>query len=650
MINKGILLILIAFFAHCNWSLANKSISSPDGKLVINVSEIDGKAVYNLHYNNKVFLNQSPLGLNTNVGDFTQGLSLSNVGQQTKVEETYSLPNIKKSRVTYLANEMVFTFSKDNKPAFDVIFRVSNNDVAFRYKVYPQGERLVCIVNKETTGFELPQGSTAFLSPQMKPMTGFARTGPSYETPYSADEEMGKNGYGYGYIFPALFRVNTDEWVLISETGVDSRYCASRLNGQPNGLYTVEYPLAEENNGNGTSAPGIPLPGYTPWRTITVGETLQPIVETTIPFDVVEPLYEASKKYEYTRGSWSWIIKMDNNTTFPVQKDYIDFSAAMGWETVLVDALWDTQIGRDKVEELAAYGKTKNVDLYLWYNSNGYWNDAPQGPHGLMDKPALRRKEMAWMKSIGIRGIKVDFFGGDKQVTMQLYEDILYDANDFGLLVVFHGCTLPRGWERMFPNFASSEAVLASEMLHFSQERCDTEAYHASIHPFVRNTVGSMDFGGTVLNQFWNGNNIPNRGTKRLTSDVFQLATAVLFQSPVQHFAMAPNNLTDAPAWAIDFMKKIPVTWDDIRYIDGYPGKYVVMARKHGNKWYLAAVNAQNQPLKLKVKLPMFNAGENVTVYSDDAKLSGKVTTVKTKSNQLFEINIPNNGGLIIVN
>ncbi len=650
MIKKGILLIFIAFFAHGNWSLANKSICSPDGKLVINVSEIGGKAVYNLHYNNKVFLNQSPLGLNTNVGDFTQGLSLSAVGQQTKVEETYSLPNIKKSQVTYLANEMAFTFSKDNKPAFDVIFRVSNNDVAFRYKVYPQGERLVCIVNKETTGFELPQGSTAFLSPQMKPMTGFARTGPSYETPYSADEEMGKNGYGYGYIFPALFRVKTDGWVLISETGVDSRYCASRLNGHPNGLYTVEYPLAEENNGNGTSAPGIPLPGYTPWRTITVGENLQPIVETTIPFDVVKPLYAASKNYEYTRGSWSWIIKMDNNTTFPVQKEYIDFSAAMGWETVLVDALWDTQIGRDKVEELAAYGKTKNVDLFLWYNSNGYWNDAPQGPHGLMDKPALRRKEMAWMKSIGIRGIKVDFFGGDKQVTMQLYEDILYDANDFGLLVVFHGCTLPRGWERMFPNYASSEAVLASEMLHFSQERCNTEAFHASMHPFVRNTVGSMDFGGTVLNQFWNGNNTPNRGSRRLTSDVFQLATAVLFQSPVQHFAMAPNNLTDAPAWAIDFMKNVPVTWDDIRYIDGYPGKYVVLARQHSNKWYLAAVNAQDQPLKLKVKLPMFKAGDNVTVYSDDAKLSGKVTTVKTKSNQLFELNIPTNGGLIIVN
>nr|HPR33881.1 glycoside hydrolase family 97 catalytic domain-containing protein [Prolixibacteraceae bacterium] len=390
-------------------------------------------------------------------------------------------------------------------------------------------------------------------------------------------------------------------------------------------------------------------PGLTPWRTITLGESLQPIVETTVPFDVVEPLYEASKPYEFSRGSWSWIIKMDHNTIFPVQKDYIDFSAAMGWETVLVDALWDTQIGREKVEELAAYGKSKGVDLFLWYNSNGYWNDAPQGPHGFMDKPFVRRKEMAWMKSIGIRGIKVDFFGGDKQVTLKVYEDILYDANDFGLLVVFHGCTLPRGWERMFPNYASSEAVLASEMLHFSQERCNTEAFHACMHPFVRNTVGSMDFGGTVLNEFWNGTNTPNRGTKRLTSDVFQLATAVLFQSPVQHFAMAPNNLTDAPDWAIAFMKNIPTTWDDIRFIDGYPGKYVILARRHGDMWFIAGINAQKETLRVKTRLPMIPGGAEFVKYSDDEQLTGSVSKGKMTKNQEFEWIIPGNGGMLLV-
>ncbi len=648
---KKILFLSILVTLGLGQTLAQPAqIKSPDGKLELSVLTENGIPKYSLRYNKQLFLEKSPIGLVTNVGDFTTGLTLSDDVLKKKVVDNYELRNIKTSNVYYEANEGIFAFQKDNKPAFDVVFRVSNNNVAFKYKLHQQDERLSCVVIEESTGFVMPEGTTTFLCPQMKPMTGFARTAPSYETAYTADDTMGQNGSGYGYSFPCLFRVKDNGWVLISETGVDSRYCGSRLTGHPNGLYKITYPMPEENNGNGTSSPGIPLPGETPWRTITLGETLAPIVETTIPFDVVEPKYDASKIYEYSRGSWSWIIKMDNNTIFPVQKEYIDFSAAMGWETILVDALWDMQIGREKIEELAKYGKSKNVDLFLWYNSNGYWNDAPQGPRNIMNNPITRRKEMAWMQSIGVRGIKVDFFGGDKQVTMKLYEDILYDANDFGLLVVFHGCTLPRGWERMFPNYASSEAVLASEMLHFSQERCDAEAFSASMHPFVRNAVGSMDFGGSALNKFYNANNTPNQGTKRLTSDVFALATAILFQSAVQHFALAPNNLTDAPEWAISFMKEVPTTWDEVRFIDGYPGKYIVLARRHGDTWYVAGINAQNETLDITVKLPMIAVGEEFEIYSDDDMLNGKLGSGKLKKGQEIELKIPTNGGLVIVN
>jgi hypothetical protein len=370
-------------------------------------------------------------------------------------------------------------------------------------------------------------------------------------------------------------------------------------------------------------------------------------METTVPFDVVEPLYEASKDYVYGAGSWSWIIGMDGSTVYDVQKQYIDFTAEMGYQTVLIDALWDTQIGRDKIADLAAYAKSKGVAIFLWYNSNGYWNNAPQSPKGIMDNTIARRREMAWMKSIGIRGIKVDFFGGDKQETIKLYEDIMADANDYGILCVFHGCTLPRGWERMYPNYASSEAVLASENLNFNQGACDNEAFNATIHPFIRNTVGSMDFGGSALNKYYNSRNAP-RGSQRRTSDVFALATAVMFQSPVQHFALAPNNLTDAPAWAIDFMKKVPTLWDEVKYIDGYPGKYVIMARRHGDTWYVVGINAQKETLKVEVELPMFEQGDVVKLYSDDEKLCGSLTDLKIKKNRKVKIEIPCNGGIVI--
>ena len=640
-------IVMAMLLASSVASAENKQITSPDGKLVVTVADMDGRPSYSVSYDNVLFLKPSPLGIIANIGDFSSGMSLEKNVSTNKIDETYELASIKKSKVHYVANEAVFSFTQQGKTIYDVIFRISNNDVAFKYKIYPQGETLSCVVKQEVTGFVFPDGTTTFLCPQSKPMGGFARTSPSYETSYTADDVAGKNGWGEGYTFPCLFRNGDNGWVLVSETGVNGGYCASRLLGHKGGAYTIGFPQEGEANGNGTVSPGIALPGETPWRTITVGKTLAPIVETTVPFDVVKPLYSAKGEYTYGRGSWSWIIGMDGSTNYKEQLRYIDFSAAMGYQSVLVDALWDKQIGRDKIEELAKYGKDKGVALYLWYNSNGYWNDAPQTPRGIMDNAIARRKEMKWMQSIGIRGIKVDFFGGDKQMTMQLYEDILSDANEYGLLVIFHGCTLPRGWERMYPNFASSEAVLASENLHFSQGSCDHEAFNATLHPFIRNTVGSMDFGGSALNKYYNADNAP-RGSRRVTSDVYALATAVLFQSPVQHFALAPNNLTDAPSWAIDFMKEVPTTWDEVRFIDGYPGKYIILARRHGDKWYIAGVNAQKETLKLKVNLPMFSNGEKVKLFSDDKALQGGVKQIGIGKKQELQLTIPCNGGVLI--
>ena len=645
------------FFALCAFACLSASLSatekeftSPDGKVKVVVSDESGKPSYKVDYENVQMLVASPLGLSTNIGDYTQNLKMTDC-ELSDVNDTYQLRNIKQSTVNYQARQAICHFEQDGKKAIDVIFRVSNRDVAFCYKIYEKRVRnnqtLVCVVNGEESGFQFPQNTTTFLCPQSRPMGGFARTSPSYETSYTVDDAIGKNGWGEGYSFPCLFKVADDRWVLISETGVDGNYCASRLLNVNGALYKIGFPQEGECNGFGTTNASVHLPCQTPWRTITVGP-LANIVETTVPFDLVKPKYEASQEYIYGKGSWSWIIGMDSSCNFDEQKRYIDFSAAMGYQTVLIDALWDVQIGRDKIAELAAYGKTKGVGLFLWYNSNGSWNDAPQSPIGKMDNNLIRRQEMAWMKSIGIRGIKVDFFGGDKQNMMQLYENILADANDFGILVIFHGCTLPRGWERMFPNYAASEAVLASENLHFGQGACDNEAFNATLHPFIRNTVGSMDFGGSALNKFYNADN--QHGTQRRTSDVYALATAVLFQSAVQHFALAPNNLTDAPAWAIDFMKSVPTTWDETRFIDGYPGKYIIMARRHGSQWFIVGVNAEKQTLKKTISIPMIPAAAQLKIYSDDEQLNGSVNNVKLNKKQQIEISIPNNGAVVILN
>ena len=650
-----VLSAIVCLSAHAS---TEKEIKSPDGQLSVVVTDADGKPAYRVDYHGSSMLLWSPLGVITDTENLTQNLTLAQCEQQ-KTSANYTLRNIKQSNVNVEATLSTCHFTQEGKQVMDIIFWVSNRDVAFRYVIHPQGYKRSCVIKSEATGFHLPDGTTTFLCPQSKPMMGFASTSPSYETNYETDAPMGTNGWGEGFTFPCLFRVPqnpsnplastpstlTSNWILVSETATDGSYCACRLLNDHEGLYRIGFPQEGECNGIGSVTPSMPLPATTPWRTITVGP-LANIVETTVPFDVTAPKYEASQEYVYGKGSWSWIIGMDPSCNYEEQKRYIDFSAAMGYQTVLVDALWDQQIGYDGIQRLARYGKEKNVDLFLWYNSNGSWNDAPQTPIGKMSNSIERRKEMKWMKQTGIRGIKVDFFGGDKQQMMQLYEDILADANDYGLLVIFHGCTLPRGWERMYPNYAASEAVLASENLHFSQDMCDAEARNACLHPFIRNTVGSMDFGGSALNKFYGADN--EHGNERRTSDVFALAVAVLFQSAVQHFALAPNNLTDAPSWTIDFMKRVPTTWDEVRFIDGYPGKYVIMARRSGDRWFVAGINAEKKPLKTTLTLPMFPAGSNLNVYSDSPDLSGSLKTVRQSKKQQLTLTIPCNGGVVV--
>lgn len=622
-------------------------VHSPDSKLKVNLQLKESSLLYSVTYKDKTILQESPLGLLTNIGDFSKALSITGSEKGT-VEDSYTLNRIKQSRIHYSANTLVVKLANADMRPLNVIFHVSNNDIAFRYEIPRKEETGSLVILKETTGFGFPPYTTTFLTPQSDPMIGWKRTKPSYEEVYKLDAPLTERSqYGRGFTFPALFRVGENGWALISETGVDSKYCGSRLSdADANGVYMLEFPMPEENNGNGTAAPGIPLPGNTPWRTITVGDNLKPIVETTIPWNMVKPLYETKHQYRYGRGTWSWIMWQDESINYDDQIHYIDLAASMGYEYVLIDNWWDKNIGYDRIEELIRYAQSKNVDVFLWYSSSGYWNDIEQSPANLMDNAIARKREMKWLEKVGVKGIKVDFFGGDKQETMRLYESILSDADDHGLMVVFHGCTLPRGWERMYPNYVGSEAVLASENLIFSQHMNDIEALNASLHPFIRNTVGCMEFGGTLLNKRHNRTN--DGGSIRKTTDAFQMATAILFQNPVQFFALAPNNLNDAPHAAIEFMKNVPTTWDETMFLDGYPGKYCVLARRHKNNWYIVGINAEKDPLKLTLNLPMLSKGDQVVWYKDDKQRQLVVDKTMIKDPAKMQIVIQPEGAVIL--
>ena len=651
---KKTIVIMAAAMTFAVAQAKDVKVASPDGKLVVTVTDEGGKAAYSVELDGRQMLTKSALGLKTNIGDFTQGLTIAG-SEERKVAKDYTMTRTKASSASYVANQATISLVNKDGYRMDVTMSVSDNDVAYRYSLpRGKGDNPKCaVIYSEASSFNFPDKTTTFICPQSKTMVGWERTKPSYEEEYKADAAMTeKSAFGEGYTLPCLYKIGEDGWALIGETGVGSNYAASHLSDYVEGQgYTIAFPNPTELSGMGSPYASIALPGSTPWRTITLGTTLKPIVETTIPYDLVEPLYEPSTDYKPGRYTWSWLMWQDTSINYDDQVKFIDLAAAMGFEYTLVDNWWDTQIGRDRMRELSRYAQSKGVKLMLWYNSNGHWNDAPQGPRDCMNTAYARQREMRWMKEIGIAGIKVDFFGSDKQEMMKLYEDILVDANNYGLQVVFHGCTIPRGWERMYPNYVASEALLASENVRFSEHHAKQEGFQLTMHPFCRNALGTADWGGVMMNRYMSQDN--KTGHPRYTTDIFEIASAIVIQTSVNCVAMCPNNLNEMPQFELDFLKRLPTTWDETRFVDGYPTKYAVLARRTGDKWYVAGLNGTNEPMTLTLSLPMF-AGKTVSLYTDNPRKKGEIVptsvlkTLKVGKDGTAKVTIQGMGGIII--
>ena len=670
------------------------AVSSPDGTLAVAVSDDNGLLTYTVALDGAEVVMPSRLGFAADFGNFLQGLQITR-STPGEADRHYQMRQVKQSHIHYRAQLLDVEVENAQGQRMTVQFSVTDRDVAYRYLIPRQkGDNPKCaVILSEASAFRLPPGTTTFLTPQSNPMVGWERTKPSYEEAYRADAPMtDRSLFGQGFTFPCLFKIPSagasslpsaagkpsagarasagasaspyaatvsqqspsGAWLLISETGVGSQYCGSHLSDyDPQEGYTIAFPMPGENNGLGSTTPGIPLPGATPWRTITVGRSLAPIVETTVAYDLVEPLYEPKASYPCGRYTWSWLIWQDASINYADQLSFIDLAAAMGYEFCLVDNWWDQRIGRDAVARLAAYARSKGVGLMLWYNSNGFENDAPQTPRHCMNTAVARDKEMAWLQSIGVGGIKVDFFGGDKQETMRLYEDILQDANRYGIQCIFHGCTIPRGWERMYPNYVSSEAVLASENVYFSEDAASRESFDLCMHPFVRNAVGTMDWGGVILNRHMAKDN-RSRHTRK-TTNAFELASGITNQAAIQCVALQPNNLQELGEAELAYLRRLPSTWDETRLICGYPGRYVVLARRHADEWYIAGLNATAAPLTLSIPLDMYSPGQAVTLLGDTDKKGRPApdatvqTTLKVSRKGDVKVTMQPDGGFVIL-
>lgn len=624
--------------------------TSPDKKVSLRIIQQKGQLFFKVSFEGRVVLEKSPLGLESSLGTFSQ--ELKQIGKITDkmVSESYELRMGKKSRVKVSSREVRIPLKNAESKLLDVIFRVSNDGVAYRYKLYGTGP---CTINREFGGYKFPGNTTAFMTPLSVAHSGWARTNPSYEEHYQLDIPVGTpSTLGAGWTYPALFKIPGAGWVMVSETGTTGTYCGTHLaHLSTDSLYLIEFPNPAEGLPSQHSKAMMSLPFETPWRMMIIGKSPSAVAQSTMATDLVKPMYKAKSDYKPGKATWSWLVLKDDSVTYDVSLHFIDMADSLHFNYSLIDAPWDAQIGRENIAKLAAYAKTKGIGLLLWYNSNGKWNDAPQTPKNFMDNQEIRRTEMKWMQSIGIKGIKVDFFGGDKQFYMQYYEDILKDANDFGLTVNFHGTTLPRGWERIYPNFVTDESVKGMEFITFGQADADKQPQHCATLPFLRNVVGPMDFTPVVLNERLGSNR--RSGPTRKTTMGFELALPVVFFSGVQHFGLVPENLAQLPADVVNYLRNVPTTWDETRFLAGYPGKECVVARRSGKTWYIAGINGENYEKTLSIVTDnILNGKQKGLLIADAPSATNKVTCSEFRipaKGSIIELNVKGFAGFVLV-
>ena len=620
-------------------------IASPDGNVEVRVAlDARGQPSYSVQLGGATLVEPSPLGFATTVGRWTRNLEVQSTGTAERATDRYRLLHGKSSQNRYVARRRVVQLANAEGLTLELIFQVSNDGVVYRYRIPDRPAADRGRAYRELSGVRFASETTSWLKPLRDPVANWNQTAPSYEMHYVKDQPVGEAApTGAGWALPALFRRPEVGWALVTEAGLDGSYHASRLDARSDGLYRVRGPEPGEGTGRGDPvAPAFSLPFASPWRVVIVGEGLGPIVESTLVTDVSpSSTLDDTSFVEPGNVAWSWLPFEEKSVVPAVQREFIDMAARYGFEHCLIDHQWDQQIGYEGIKRLVDYAEKKGVGLFLWYNSNGPYNTAPHTPQDRVYTPQARREEFQRLQEMGVRGVKVDFFGGDKQSVIQFYLDLFRDAAAHDLMVNVHGSTLPRGWHRTYPQFMTSEAVRGYEHITFYQGHADAAPTHATILPFTRNVVGPMDFTPTMLTDSVGA-------SKRRTSDAFDLAMTVVFESGLQNLGVTPESLGRQPAFAQEFLSDVPAAWDETQFLDGYPGRYVVLARRSGDMWYVGGFNGDAEART--VRIPLSFLDENATgmlITDGGSSRSVEQRFLSTPPSDTLTVELQGHGGVV---
>jgi alpha-glucosidase len=597
------ILLIVLFFGNSVFAFSQQvSIVSPNNKIEVKLvnqqSENVGEWYLKVDYleGNKpiVAIPHISLGLSRSDQDFSKELKLLKTSKPKLIKEQYFALHGKRAQCSNEANEIIINFENPSKAKMNLIVRAYNDGLTFRYE-FPENEG-VFTLKDELTAYVVPDSTERWLQ----------KFDLSNEGLYS---KMKDATMKQDWCYPALFHTaDSSCWYLIHEADVDRAYCATKLsNLRESTSYKVTLPYDHE--GEGEALPTINLPWKSPWRVIIIGQ-LADIVESTLVDDVSTPSVMTNTDW-IKPGLVSWNYWSDNHGTrdFQTVSSFTDLAAAMGWPYTLFDWEWDAMTNGGNVEDAAKYALSKGVKPLIWYNSGMFkWITAT--PIDRMKTHENRMKEFAWLKSLGFVGVKVDFFLSEKQYMIDYYLDILEDAAKFEMMVNFHGSLVPRGWARTYPHLMTMEAVRGAEWYNNNPELTNTAPVHNSVMPFTRNVIGSMDYTPVTFT---------NSQHPHITSYGHELALSVLFESAFQHMADRPDGYYNLPDAARTFLKDVPAAWDDIKFIDGFPGRDVMIARKKGEAWYMGGINSENKEKRKTINFAFLKNGEKykLTLITD---------------------------------
>ena len=627
-------IITILFFFVATLAFAQKeTIVSPNKKIKIAIFNEQNKDVGNwyLHVNyfnaekSSEVIQKIDLGILRNDQDFSKDLKFIKASKPLLINEQYSSLHGKSSQRSNSANEIILYFENPSKAKLNVIVRAYNDGVTFRYE-FPE-KKGTFIINDELTAYTIPDNTKRWLE----------KFDLSNEGLYSNMKDANTQ---QDWCYPALFNTNDDScWYLIHEADVDRSFAATKLsNTITNSEYKVMLPGKDE--GEGEPLPSITLPWKSPWRVIIMG-SLSDVVGSTLVDDVSSP--SVLKNTDWIKpGIASWNYWSNNHGTkdYKVVTEFADLAADMGWPYTLLDWEWDQMENGGNLEDAIKYIHSKGIKPLMWYNS-GKFKWITSTPMDRMLTHENRIVEFTKLNKLGVYGIKVDFFLSEKQDMINYYLDILEDAAKFKIMVYFHGCLVPRGWQRTYPHLMTYEAVRGAEWYNNGPELTTTAAEHNNILPFTRNVIGSMDYTPVTFT---------NSQFPHITSYGHELALSVVFESAMQHMADRPEgylNLPDAPK---SYLKHLPSTWDDTKLLDGYPGKFTVIARRKGAEWYIGGINSGRRDKVQNLKFDFLLEGKSykLTLIADgehDKTFSTQYMVVDKSS--LIDVKMLKLGGFV---